>query len=170
MMKYELIIAFVIASVSAGCGAKVYRDPGYTNNAVDTFLPNVLLSMTISRENVSTVHPVEITARIVSRVDDRVSYGNGSSNCQFYLLVIIDGEEHLAYIPRECQKDSIIYYLNAAGANYTERFLWRGQVWDNGEVQDLDAGTYEIVAATSIDYRSDPLTITVIAPPDTTEG
>ena len=107
------------------------------------------LRMTASADDTiaSVSNPAKIRATGTNVGDARVTWGPGSSTCQFHLFVRVDGADLFAsaFNGRACTADSRILGL-APGESRTEILEWTGLVQRGNSVVPLEAGTYEVRA------------------------
>ncbi len=75
--------------------------------------------------------------------DSRVTWGNGSSACQFDLIVDVDGTEHS--ISRICTADYVEHGLDPDETRI-EELRWDGTILVAGELKALPPGTYPVRA------------------------
>ena len=75
--------------------------------------------------------------------DSRVTWGNGSSACQFDVIVDVDGTEHS--ISRICTADYVEHGLDPDEARI-EELRWDGTILVAGELKALPPGAYPVRA------------------------
>lgn len=103
---------------------------------------------------------LRVTARNVGSAN--VTWGSGSSTCQFALLVRVDGEDLDAPVNRVCTMDLRTLSLGP-GESRTEIMEWTGLVHRVREAPAvlLAPGTYELRAAAGRAAVSEPVLVEV---------
>lgn len=124
------------------------------------------MRMTASAGNAVASPTLAATVRVTATNvgDARVTWGPGSSTCQFHLFVRVDGSDLFASTPRPCTRDSRTLRLSPGEAR-TETLEWKGIVQRGNSLVPLEPGTYE-VRATALDGNkliatSEPVTVMV---------
>lgn len=107
------------------------------------------LRMTASADDTvaSLSNPATIRVTGTNVGDARVTWGPGSSTCQFHLFVRVDGADLFAsgFNGRACTADSRTLRL-APGESRTETLEWTGLVQRGNSVVPLEPGTYQVRA------------------------
>ena len=95
----------------------------------------------------SPTDPAAIRVTATNVGDGRVTWGPGSSTCQFHLFVRVDGADLFAsaFNGRACTADSRTLRL-APRESRTETLEWTGLVQRGNSVVLLEPGTYEVRA------------------------
>lgn len=105
----------------------------------------------------SSTHPLAVRVTATNVGDARVTWGPGSSTCQFHLFVRVDGADLVAsaFHGRVCTLDLSTLSL-APGESRTETLEWTGLVQRGNTVVPLEPGSYE-VRATARDAANRPV-------------
>ena len=121
------------------------------------------LEVTAGDAVVSPSGPAVIQVKATNVGAARVTWGPGSSTCQFRLFVRVNGVDLLAsaFNGPICTADSRRLRLNP-GESRTETLEWTGLVQNRSALVPLQPGVYELrAAAAGAEMRSDPVTIEV---------
>lgn len=112
---------------------------------------------------VSAIDTLEVSATAVNVGSERVVWGQGSSSCQFDLMVAVNGVRRRAAAVRVCTADRTEHGLDP-GESRTEILPWTGLVFDvDGEVERLPPGSYSVRAVAGSKGSSPEAAIEVAA-------
>jgi hypothetical protein len=112
--------------------------------------------------------PITLTVTATNSGDAPVTWGEGSSSCQFSAIVLV-GTDELPIGLRPCTMDLVPLTLGA-GETRTESWEWRGDISPQGRLENLPSGEYRIQASAGTLVQSDPLIIRVVREPASTAG
>jgi len=107
--------------------------------------------------------PAVIAVTVTNVGRTRATWGPGSSTCQLFLAVRVDGEDlPLPGGGRVCTMDLRTYVLHP-GDSRTEVLAWDGTVprGDSGERTTLEPGVYEVRGLAQPTARSAPILVAV---------
>jgi hypothetical protein len=170
MMRTNWIVALLVFNLM-GCYTQVKRVQSVAERQpvqprgfeVHTKAPDpaVHVSLTLSNDEVSSAHPVEVTISITNMTDERILWGCGSSSCRLSFLVVDNDEVYKPYLRIMCTMDSRPYYLDPRATD-TQKFIWSGRVHERGSNSNwyLPSGSYALIGVACA-HRSSQVTIMV---------
>lgn len=131
--------------------------------ACSSILASGALRLTASADDAvaSPAEPAIVRVTATNVGDARVTWGPGSSTCQFHLLVRVDGTDVPASSGRACTMESSTLSLDP-GESRTETLEWTGLVQRGTSVAPLGPGAYEVrAAAAGTAATSEPVVIEI---------
>lgn len=131
--------------------------------ACSSILASGALRLTASADDavVLPTEPAVVRVTATNVGDARVTWGPGSSTCQFHLQVRVDGADLFAPSGRPCTADLRTLSLDP-GESRTETLEWTGLVQRGDSVVPLDPGVYEVrAAAVGSATTSEPVVIQI---------
>ncbi len=110
---------------------------------------------------VSVGSPVDFQVTAVNNGSQRISWGRGSSSCQFALFVRGDELDRHSITFKACTDDIVDQGLDPGEAR-TEVIRWDGQISVSGLMAPLSPGQYRVYAMAGNDYQSPAIPVTVV--------
>lgn len=109
---------------------------------------------------VSPADPGEYVVTVENNGTGRITWGMGSSSCQFSLFVIADDIRH-PIEERVCTADLVEQGLDP-GESRSETFEWDGHIPDiEGQPFLLPEGKYQVIGTAGSESSSKPISVTV---------